>query len=112
MTNEELEEKMDELGKLIHGMEKEQLLFDMKFRNVTERIAELKDELKQEFLARKKGLKSQCLEVRYRKGAVKWETKWLDGYSLDHPEIAKFRKVGEPTVAFVTRNEGWADDGR
>ena len=40
MTNEELEEKMDELGKLMHGMEKEQLLFDMKFRNVTERIAE------------------------------------------------------------------------
>ena len=112
MTNEELEEKMDELGKAMHEYEERQLAFDLKNRDLTEKIAGLKEDLKKIFLARKEGLKSQCLEVRYRKGAVKWETKWLDGYSLDHPEITKFRKVGEPTVAFVARNEGWADDGR
>lgn len=111
MNEIELNEKMDELGRLMHELENEQLEFDLKTRTLCHKIAELKDQLKPVFLERKEGLKSQCLEVRYRKGAVKWDTKWLDGYSIDHPEIARFRKTGEPTIAFLLREE-WEDDGR
>lgn len=110
MTNEELKTKMDELGKLMHGMDEEQLKFDAKFRKVTERIGELKDELKDEILSRKETVESECLKAQYRKGAVKWQTNWLEGYSLDHPEIMKFRSEGKPTVAFSLRED--ADDGR
>ena len=110
MTNEELKAKMDELGKLMHGMENTQLEFDHKYKNVTERIAKLKDELKDEILSRKETVESECLKAQYRKAAVKWQTNWLEGYSLDHPEIRKFRSEGKPTVAFLLRED--ADDGR
>ena len=112
MTETELKTKMDELGKLMHDWEHAQEELEQLFTNKLTRIAELKDELKEEFLKMRASKKSQCLEVRYRNGAVKWKTNWLDGYCIDHPELLKYRSVGEPTVAFVVRDEGWEDDGR
>ena len=111
MTEQELIQKMDELGRAMHELEDKQLEFDMQNRDLVHRIAELKDQLKPVFYEKKESMKSQCLEVRYRKAAVKWGTKWLDGYSVDHPEILHFRKEGAPTIAFVLREE-WEDDGR
>lgn len=111
MTSEELKQKMDDLGRAMREMEDRQTIFNAENRGLEHRIAELKDELKPVFLGMKDGMKSQCLEVRYRKGAEKWDTKWLDGYSVDHPEINRFRKTSEPTVAFLLREE-WEDDGR
>lgn len=32
-------------------------------------------------------------------GRVTWDTKKLDGYMAAHPEVARFRKVGDPTVS-------------
>lgn len=110
MTELELIQKMDELGRAMHELEERQLEFDHQNRDLEHRIAELKDELKPVFMEKKESMKSQCLEVRYRKGAVKWATNWLDGYSIDHPEILHFRKEGAPTVAFVLRED--EDDGR
>lgn len=112
MNETVLKAKMDELGKKIHEYEEKQLAFDLENQELVKEIAALKDELRPVFLEQKTSKKSQCLEVRYRKGAVKWKTNWLDGYSIDHPEITKYRSVGEPTVAFVAREEGWEDDGR
>lgn len=112
MTETELKTKMDELGKALHELEEKQLAFDMANKALCEKIDNLKAELKTVFLEMKTSKKSQCLEVRYRKGSVKWKTNWLDGYSIDHPELLKYRSVGEPTVAFVTPDEGWDDDGR
>ena len=112
MTETELKEKMDELGKAIHELEEKQLAFDMENQALSKKIDDLKAELKTVFLSMKTSKKSQCLEVRYRQGAVKWKTNWLDGYCIDHPDLLKYRSVGDPTVAFVARNEGWSDDGR
>lgn len=105
MNSDELTAKMDELGKLMHEMEEALLDFDFQHQDQVERIDALKAELKPEILALKESVMSECLKAQYRKGAVKWETKWLDGYSLDHPEILKFRTEGKPTVAFVLRED-------
>ena len=114
MTDTELKQKMDELGKAIHELEDKQLAFDMENKDLSEKIAKLKDELKPVFMEMKASKKSQCLEVRYRKGAVKWKTNWIDGFAAGHPEygLEKYRSVSEPTVAFIARDEGWEDDGR
>ena len=114
MNETVLKAKMDELGKAIHEMEEKQMAFDMETQDLQHRIAELKDELKPVFLEMKTGKKSQCLEVRYRKGAVKWKTNWLEGFAAGHPEygLEKYRSVSEPTIAFLARDEGWEDDGR
>ena len=87
MTEEELKAKMDELGKLLHQYEQDHLEFDLAHREMVAKIADLKTELKKVFLERKESAKSDCLEVRYRKGAVKWETKWLDTFAIEHPEF-------------------------
>ena len=114
MNETVLKAKMDDLGKAIHEYEEKQLAFDKKNRELVERITELKDELKPVFLEMKTGKKSQCLEVRYRKGAVKWKTNWIEGFAAGHPEyeLEKYRSVSEPTIAFIARDEGWEDDGR
>ena len=114
MTETELKNKMDDLGKAIHEMEERQLMFNMETQEIQHRIDELKEELKPVFLEMKAGAKSQCLEVRYRKGAVKWKTNWIEGFAAGHPEynLGQYRSVSEPTIAFIARDEGWEDDGR
>ena len=114
MTETELKIKMDMLGKLMHEWEEQQRELEEKNKLNLTRIALLKDELKEQFLIMKTSKKSQTLEVRYRNGAVKWKTNWIEGFAAGHPEygLEKYRSVGEPTVAFVVRDEGWDDDGR
>ena len=107
-----INEKMDELGRAMRTLEDKQLEFNMENRDLTERIADLKNELKEYFLERKESKTSQCLSVQYRKGAVKWETNWLDGFAIEHPEynLGQYRKVSKPTVAFSTIDDSW-DEG-
>lgn len=111
MNDEMLKEKMDQLGRMIYQLEMNQREFEEKNNELINGIDELKTELKEFFLERKESLTSQCLIATYRKGAVKWDTKWLDGYSIDHPEILKYRKVAPPTVAFRIVEEGWENEG-
>jgi len=110
MNEELLKEKMDRLGCLIHKFEEAQIEFEAQNHDLIYEIDDLKNELKEIFLERKESMTTQCLNVTYRKGAVKWDTKWLDGYSIDHPEILKYRKVGNPTVAFKIPDDGWEND--
>ena len=110
MNEAELKAKMDELGRAMYEMENKQLEFDYSVRELSQKIDDLKAELKPVFLERKLSLESDTMKAQYRKGAVKWDTKWLDGYSVDHPEIEKYRRVGQPTVAFVLRSDAWEND--
>lgn len=66
---------------------------------VAANIAGLTDEIKAEVIAAGESVKGNHLQAVYTKGRVSWDTKALDGYATAHPEIASFRKVGEPTVS-------------
>ena len=114
MNETVLKAKMDEFGRLMHDWEIAEEGLAASHAKMLERIEELKNELKPVFLEMKTGKKSQCLEVRYRKGAVKWKTNWIEGFAAGHPEyeLEKYRSVSEPTIAFIARDEGWEDDGR
>jgi len=109
----EITDLMDELGKAMRKYEDAQLQFDLENRELVETIATLKDAIRPAILKGKETVKSQCLEARYRKGAVKWNTSWIDGFAIEHPEyeLGKYRKVGEPTVAFVLRSDDGWDEG-
>ena len=39
----------------------------------------------------------------FTKGRVSWDTKALDGYAAAHPEVATFRKEGQPSVSIRLR---------
>ena len=105
MNEIELIQKMNILGTLMKEYEIVKTTFEENVKSLTEDIEALKAELKTEFLSRKEGLSSDLLIVKYRKGAVRWDTDLLKIYAKTHPEMEVFRKTGEPTVAFSLPKE-------
>lgn len=68
--------------------------------NVSKAAASLlTDEIKAEVIQAGSTVKGSCLQAVYAKGRVSWDTKALDGYAAGHPEIAPFRKEGDPSVS-------------
>lgn len=66
---------------------------------VNNNIQALETEIKTEVASVGSSVKGDHIQAVYTKGRVSWDTKALDGYATAHPEIAQFRKVGEPSVA-------------
>lgn len=62
-------------------------------------IADLEASAKAEVVALGETVKGERIQLVYTKGRVLWDTKALDGYAAAHPEIAQFRKEGEPSVS-------------
>ena len=62
-------------------------------------IERLTNEVKQDVLSLGQTVKGSLLMAVWSKGRVTWDTKSLDGYIIDHPELDKFRKEGEPSVS-------------
>ena len=62
---------------------------------IEEEIEEHKQEVKSEVLKRGKTFKCDYGEAKFRKGYERksWDTKKLEGYAADHPEIMHFQKV-------------------
>ena len=44
-------------------------------------------------------VKSSRLQAVYAKGRIVWDTKAMDGYAINHPELYAFRNEGEPSVS-------------
>ena len=62
-------------------------------------IASLTADVKDDILKLQASVKGKYLQAVWAKGRVSWDTKALDGYAAGHPEIAHFRKEGEPSVS-------------
>jgi hypothetical protein len=75
--------------------------FSQKIAAVNANIAELERTVKSEVLAFGATIKGSALQAVWSKPRVSWDTKALDGYAAGHPEIAQFRKEGEPSVRIV-----------
>jgi len=63
-------------------------------------IGELKSELTPLIVAIGATVKADGIQAIYSKPRVTWDTKALDGFAAAHPEIEKFRKIGNPSVSF------------
>jgi hypothetical protein len=109
MTDGELKERLEYLGFMIHEKEMKEQAFLEENKELFDEIEQRKDQIRKEILARGEGADSRTLKATYRKGAVRWDTKWLDGYSTAHPEILKYRKQGEPSVSFSLKPEGMGE---
>lgn len=95
------QEKRREIEKVIAP----QLLeLDAEYSPLKEQIAtaatELEAEIKADVLKTGETVKGNQFTFAWVKGRVSWDTKALDGYAAGHPEIAQFRKEGEPSVTF------------
>lgn len=59
----------------------------------------LTEEIKADVISLGETVKGSALMAVYAKGRTTWDNKGLDGFATAHPEIEKFRKVGEPSVS-------------
>ena len=100
---------MDALAQMMREKEDRELEYLLANKELFDQIESLKEIIRQEIMARKAGDETSKLKITYRKGAVRWNTSWLDGYSLDHPEILKYRKVSEPSVGFSLKSDGMSE---
>lgn len=66
---------------------------------VSENIAALEVEIKEAVKAEGKSVKATILHAVFAKGRVTWETKGLDGLLVAVPQLAQFRKEGDPSVS-------------
>lgn len=62
-------------------------------------ISELEAAVKDGIRAFGCSIKGERLHAVYMSARVSWDTRRLDGYAAAHPEIARFRSVGEPSVS-------------
>jgi phage host-nuclease inhibitor protein Gam len=73
--------------------------FAPKYAGLDENINALTGEVKTDVLAKGETVKGLSIMAVFTKGRVSWDTKALDGYAAGHPEIAQFRKEGDPSVS-------------
>ena len=77
--------------------------FTPKVDALNSRNTALIDTVKGEVLATGQTLNGSYHQAVFTKGRVSWDTKALDGYAAAHPEVATFRKEGQPSVSIRAR---------
>lgn len=92
----EVRQALDEIKKAEADINAE---FAIKSEAVDENIARLTEEIKADVLQIGSTVKGDHMMAVWSKGRVSWDTKSLDGYVVAHPEVAQFRKEGEPSVS-------------
>ena len=61
-------------------------------------ITALENDIRLDVLQYGVTVKGAHLQAVWMKGRQSWDSARLEGYAVAHPEIAQFRKVGEPSV--------------
>lgn len=96
--------RFDELRKSVLTPEIQQQLADIAAEETTaldalkDGIDILTEEIKNDVLSAGATVKGDYMMAVYNKGRVSWDTKGLDGFAIAHPEMAAFRKTGEPSI--------------
>jgi hypothetical protein len=70
-----------------------------RYSGIDAEAAALEAAIKDGVLAEGASIKGSHLHAIWSAGRVTWETKALDGFIVSYPELEKFRKVGQPSVA-------------
>jgi hypothetical protein len=77
-------------------LEEIELEFAAQLAAVDENLKLLEEEIRFEILTHGESVRGEFLVAQWCKGHVSWDTKSLDDYAVDHPEIKRFRKEGAP----------------
>lgn len=72
--------------------------YDERLKDLDDSISRLEAAIRVAVLAAGQTVKGVYTAV-FNKGRVSWDTKALDGYAAAHPEIAQFKKAGDPSVS-------------
>jgi hypothetical protein len=75
--------------------------FATRVQAVNDNISALEAEIKGDVLQNAGSVKGTFLRAVWNRGRVTWDTKGMDSYASDHPEVLAFRKQGEPYVSIT-----------
>ena len=92
ILTQEIKEKIAEIDAEFAG----------KVEDVKEKADALEAEIRQAVIECGATVKGTFLQALWVKGRVSWDGKSLEGYMAAHPEIAAFRKQGEPSCTIRT----------
>lgn len=92
----ELREAVEQYRKLVADVEAE---FADTEKAAAENAAGLEEAVKEAVKAHGATVKGDYLQAVFAKGRVSWDTSALEGFVAAHPELAQFRKVGDPSVS-------------
>lgn len=76
--------------------------FSFQKKVIQDSIDQIEVEIKEAVKESGETIRGKFLMAVYNKGRVSWDTKSLDGYAAAHPEVAQFRKVGDPSISIRT----------
>lgn len=79
-------------------IEKLEERLELSFPKLQAKIGELEQSIKDETLTRGETIVGDGLQCVYSAGKASWDTKRLEGYATDRPDILQFRKIGEPSA--------------
>lgn len=87
---------LEQVRPLLEAMDSE---FGDRLRSTTEDVTRLQSEVRAVVLAFGASFHHSRVRAVYARGRVTWDTKGLTRYIERHPEVASFRRVGEPWVS-------------
>lgn len=105
MEEKALLAKIDELGQKMFDIRQLEEKFEKEHEAEYKAIADLKEEIKAEVVSLGRTMETLKLKVEFRRGSTRWDTKFLEGYVLNHPELMKYKLEGKPQVAFKLKDE-------
>jgi hypothetical protein len=82
-------------------LEEVEVEFAGRIQAVEENITTLEAEIKMDVARHGASVKGTFLRAVWNRGRVSWDTKAMDGYALEHPEILSYRKQGEPYISIT-----------
>ena len=94
------EQKLDILAEL-RGMDQEAFeAFEQQNSLLIQSIEQLEKEIKADCLEAGESIKGESLMAVWVGGKTTWDGKILKGLEAVYPELAKAKKIGNPTVSF------------
>jgi hypothetical protein len=82
-------------------LEEIDLEFQDQIESLGKQIKKKKDFLQKELLKFGKPVRSKFYEYRFEPGEPVWDTSFLDGYAINHPEILHWRSEGSPKTRLM-----------
>ena len=105
MDEKALKAKIDELAQRMFDMKELERQFDEKHAAEIKAINDLQKEVKDAVVDLGRTMETLKMKVEFRRGSTRWDTKFLEGYVLNHPELLRYKLEGRPTVAFKLKDE-------
>ena len=102
---------MDRLGQLMYDWDEAYRKLMQEHQAQLDEIEKLKDILSKEIMLDQHSDSSEKLEIKYSKGRITWNTKWIEGFAMGHPEynLEQYKSIGKPYVSFRVREDALND---